>query len=60
MNKYAIVKDEEVVNVALWDGEAEWQPDGQIVEVPSGLSVGPGWRFADGQWTAPEREPHDI
>lgn len=44
VNKYAIVKDGVVVNVALWDGESDWSPsEGEAILCPDDVS--PGWLY---------------
>lgn len=49
---YAMVKDGVVVNIAVWDGESEWVPDGfQVIPLPEGVSI--GWLFVDGEFIAP-------
>jgi len=58
MNNYAVVVDGIVVNVAVWDGVSAWNPDGDIILVGDGQTAGPGWAYANGQFSAPpEEEP---
>jgi hypothetical protein len=53
MNRYAIVKDNEVMNVVIWDGETEYTPGGELVALADDEPVGPGWSRADDEWVAP-------
>ncbi|BBQ83945.1 tail fiber assembly protein [Klebsiella sp. WP3-W18-ESBL-02] len=50
---YAVIKNNTVVNVVLWDGESEWSPDNGIA-IPAANGVGIGWLYADGNLTAPD------
>lgn len=55
MRRYAVIVNCMVVNVVLWDGEAEWQPaEGVAVECPEHVS--PGW-LHDGAVFSPPPEP---
>lgn len=53
MNKYAIVINGTVVNVALWDGETDWQPDGEFIQLDDDSRVGPGWAYVEGTFVEP-------
>ena len=50
---YAVIKNNTVVNVVLWDGESEWSPDSGVA-IPVADGVGIGWLYADGVFTAPD------
>ena len=50
---YAVIENNTVVNVVLWDGESEWSPDNGVA-IPAADGVGIGWSYADGAFTAPE------
>ncbi|WP_161139673.1 hypothetical protein [Propylenella binzhouense] len=51
VKRYAIVEGGIVINVALWDGEAEWTPDaGEAIPCPAGTGIGWTW---DGEAFAP-------
>lgn len=53
MSICAIVKNNTVIDMVLWDGESEWSPaDG--VAVPADEYVGIGWIFQDGVFTSPD------
>lgn len=52
--RYAIILNGEVVNVALWDGVTDWQPEGELVQLEDGSPVGPGWTYSDGVFVEPE------
>jgi hypothetical protein len=53
MSRYAIVQDNDVVNVVLWDGETDYNPDGELVALADHEVVGPGWTRKKGKWVAP-------
>ncbi|EOZ3809777.1 tail fiber assembly protein [Citrobacter youngae] len=50
---YAVIENNTVVNVVLWDGESEWSPDNGVA-IPAADGVGIGWSYADGAFTAPD------
>lgn len=59
VKKYAIVRNNIVENVVLWDGVSEWgHPEGcDLVDVTD-LKVGPRCiRNEDGTFSAPQEEP---
>ncbi len=43
--KYAVILDGQVVNVVLWDGEAEWSPGEEYSVIDCGEEVGIGWTW---------------
>lgn len=53
MNRYAILEGNKVVNVALWDGQSEWNPGGEIVKLPNDSPVGPGYTRVNVDFIAP-------
>lgn len=53
MSRYALVQNDEVVNVVEWDGETEYAPDGELVALADDEPVGPGWTRKKGKWVAP-------
>jgi hypothetical protein len=55
MNKYAIVLEDQVLNVVVWDGESTWTPPAgaTLVEV-TGVPCGPGWTYTLGAFVPPE------
>lgn len=55
LNRYLLIKDDTVVNVIVYDGGGWNPPDGCHI-IPEVEGVGIGWRFVDGQWTAPPPE----
>lgn len=65
MSKWAVVKNGVVVNIVLWDGENDWEPeDGQIaVPIPPPVDneqeAGIGWSYSDGTFIAPP-EPEEA
>lgn len=54
MNSYLVIKDDQVVNVVLWDGVSDWvAPDNATVELaPEGVGI--GWIRVNGNWVSPE------
>lgn len=55
-NCYAVVKDGVVINIVVWDGETEWQPDDGFAVKTDG-SVGIGWLYDGETFTQPPVEP---
>jgi hypothetical protein len=53
MNKYAVVVNGVVTNVALWDGQTDWAPDGEVILLADGISAGPKWTYSNGIFTEP-------
>ncbi len=53
MNRYALIENNQVVNVVLWDGETEYKPDSEIFALADDEPVGPGWKRKNGKWVAP-------
>lgn len=54
MNTYLVIKDNQVINTVLWDGESDWTaPEGTTVELAP-AHVGIGWTRVGGEWVAPE------
>lgn len=41
--KYAIVKNNEVTNIVEWDGESDFNPDGELVEATEDTKIGGSW-----------------
>jgi hypothetical protein len=50
LKTYAHIIDGVVVNVSLWDGESDWTPAEETVEIPEGVSAGIGWDYVDGEF----------
>ena len=60
MENWAIVQGGTVINVVVWDGDAEtWQPPegSQAVQVPDGVVASIGYTYANGAFTAPASAP---
>ena len=55
--KYAIIENNEVTNVTLWDGVTEWSPPEGSIAVACPDEVGPGWTYEDGTFVAPPLPP---
>jgi hypothetical protein len=41
MNRYAIIKDNKVINVIIWDGKSKWNgPEGTQIVQSNTLNIG--------------------
>lgn len=62
MGNYAIIKDGIVINIIVWDGEAEMglADDEQTVLVPEGAIPHIGYGYKDGVFEAPPVPDEDI
>ena len=54
MNGYLIIKDEQVINTVLWDGESDWTAPEGTTAVVAPAGVGIGWTKSGSNWIAPE------
>jgi hypothetical protein len=45
LKSYAHVENGIVVNVSVWDGESDWTPLEEIIEIPEGVTAGIGWSW---------------
>lgn len=50
MKKMAHIVDGTVANVSLWDGVTPWTPAEEVVEIPEGVTAGPGWDYVGGEF----------
>jgi hypothetical protein len=48
--KYALVQEGKVINIVIWDGESEFNPEGDLVELPEVSSVEIDWDYIDGEF----------
>jgi hypothetical protein len=46
----AHIVDGKVVNVSVWDGQSDWTPAEQVVEIPDGTTAGIGWDYVGGEF----------
>jgi hypothetical protein len=46
--KYAIVDNNKVINVVVWDSKSTWEHEGEAVELTG--SAGIGWDYIDGKF----------
>ena len=46
----AHIVDGKVVNVSVWDGQSEWTPAEEVVEIPEGLTAGIDWDYVGGEF----------
>ena len=59
MNNYAIVKNNIVINLIVWDGIAEFSPDvGEVIIAPNGVVI--GWGYENGEFIAPPIVQHAM
>lgn len=54
IKKYAVVVDNEIVNVILWDGVSDYEVDGTLLDI-DGISPEPGvgWVLKSKKWVDP-------
>lgn len=57
---YALIKDQTVVNIVAWDGSDNLFSNYQVVEIDSGVSVGPGWNYDGEIFSPPPKTPEEI
>lgn len=50
MKKMAHIVEGKIVNVSKWDGQSNWTPNEEVVEIPEGVIAGIGWDYIDGQF----------
>ena len=50
LKTFAHIVDGKVVNVSLWDGESDWTPAEEVVEIPEGVTAGIDWDYVDGEF----------
>lgn len=55
MNRYALIKNNIVVNIVVWDGAGDMFADFKAVNI-SGVAVDIGWIYDGNNFTAPEPE----
>ncbi|EFH7921060.1 hypothetical protein GJ338_03690 [Escherichia coli] len=56
---YAVVNNGIVVNIAVWDGESEWEPtDGVAVLAEDGVGV--GWSYDGEKFIKPASKPETV
>lgn len=51
---YALVIDDVIDNMVVWDGETSFDPGGELInqkDLPEGASI--GWTRVDGVWSSP-------
>jgi len=55
--KYAIIENNEVINVTLWDGVSKWSPPEGTIAVACPDEVGPGWTYNGSTFSPPAPAP---
>jgi hypothetical protein len=53
IKRWAHIENETVTNVSLWDGVTPWDAGCEVVELPDGSPVGPGYVRDGSGWVAP-------
>lgn len=52
--RYAMIKENLVVNITLWDGNTfTWRPPEGILCIPAPDHIGINWRFENDEWLEP-------
>lgn len=52
---YAIVENNSVINIIIWDGQGDWSPEkGQVIEIPNGQKVKIGDEYKMGVFVSKE------
>ena len=60
LKTYAHIVDGKVVNVSLWDGESDWKPAEEVVEIPDGVTAGIDWDYVDGEFEDNRPQPEEL
>jgi hypothetical protein len=55
--KYAIIEQNKITNITLWDGVTPWTPPADTEAVACPENVGIDWTYDGTNWTAPEPVP---
>jgi hypothetical protein len=50
LKTYAHIIDGKVVNISIWDGQAEFTVEEDLIEIPNDSSAGIGWDYIDGEF----------
>jgi hypothetical protein len=50
LKTYAHILDGKVVNVIIWNGQAPYTPDKELVEIPQGTNAGIDWDYTNGKF----------
>lgn len=58
--RYAVVQNDTVVNVVIWNGEDTFVITNELVPIEEGSDLGIGWTLVDGAWQAPYYPPMDV
>jgi hypothetical protein len=61
VGRYAVVIDNKVTNVVLWDGQCEVPSNLTMVEITEEMpSVGIGWSYTNNEFVAPIKETFEV
>lgn len=50
LKTFAHIVEGKVVNVSIWDGQAPFTPDEELVEILEGTEVGIDWDYLNGKF----------
>jgi len=50
LKTYAHIIDGKVVDISIWDGQAEFTVEEDLIQIPSNSSAGIGWDYVDGKF----------
>ena len=55
IEQYAVISNDTIINVILWDGESIYETDGELLLLTEEMSPKPGigWTRVDGEWVEP-------
>lgn len=54
--KYALVENNVVTNIVLWDGVSPFETDGELIPLDDDPPLGIGWHREGSEWIAPTPE----
>jgi hypothetical protein len=60
IKNYAHIVDGKVVNSSIWDGEAPYTTDEELVEIPQGTSAGIDWDYINGKFVDNRPSPESL
>jgi hypothetical protein len=55
MKNMAHIVDGVVINISVWDGESDWTPAEEVVEVPENEFVAIGWSYMNEKFVNPNQ-----
>ena len=55
MKNMAHIVDGVVINISVWDGQSDWTPAEEVVEVPENEFVAIGWSYMNEKFVNPNQ-----